>query len=87
MSDDSSIIPRSPSQCTPISYLFLDVAYDGTFRTLGYRENVADSKSGFFTAVDEGTGMKPFGCYESFLAEFVAVGVAEDDTGEGRTST
>jgi hypothetical protein len=54
---------------------------------LGYWENVANSESGFFTAIDEGTGVKTFGCNESFFAEFVAVRVAEDDTGEGCTAT
>ena len=54
---------------------------------MGYWENVADCESGFFTAVDEGTGVKTFGCYECFFAELVAVGVAEDDTGEGRTAS
>ena len=86
MSNDSSIIPRSSRQRTPISYLFLNVTYDGTFWTLGYWENVADCESGFFTAVDEGTGVETFGRYECFFAEFVAVGVAEDDTSEGRTA-
>lgn len=86
MSNDSSIIPRSSRQCAPISYLFLNVTNDGTFWTLGYWENVADSESGFFTAVDEGTGVKTFGCNESFFAEFVTVGVAEDDTGQGCTA-
>ena len=87
MSNDSSIIPRSSRQCAPISYFFLNVTNNGSFGTLGYWENVADSESGFFTAVDEGTSVKTFGCNESFFAEFVTVGVAEDDTGKGCTAS
>ena len=45
-------------------------------------EDVADGESRFFTAVDKGAGVQAFGGDEGFLAEFVAVGVAEDDTGE-----
>lgn len=30
--------------------------------------------------------METFGCYECFFAEFIAVGVTEDDTGEWCTA-
>jgi len=45
-------------------------------------ENVANCKGSLFTAVDEGAGVETFGCDEGFLAKFVTIWVAEDNTCE-----
>ena len=49
-------------------------------------ENVADGESSLLAAVDEGTGVEALSGNESLLAELVAVGVAENNAGEGSTT-
>jgi len=87
VSNDRSIVPRSPSEGTTIPGLLLDVADDGSFGALTDREDVTDVEGGFLSAVDEGTGGETFGGDEGFGAELVPVGVAEDDGGQGGTTT
>lgn len=86
MSNNSSVIARCTSESTAVAYFLLDVADDGTFWALADGEDVADCKLGFLACVDEGAGVETFSCDECFFAEFVAVGVTENDTGEGGTT-
>lgn len=86
VSDNGCVVARCPCECTAITDLLLDVADNGTFWALSDGEDVADGEGGFFAAVDEGTGVETFGGNESFFAELVAVGITEDNTGEGCTT-
>ena len=86
VADDSRVVAGRASERTTVTGLLLDVADDSTLRQLRDREDVADRKLGLLAAVDEGTGVEALGGNESLLAELVAVGVAEDDTGEGSTT-
>jgi len=81
--NDGCVVPGRPCESATVADLLLDVADDGTFWELADGDDVADSEGCFFAAVDEGAGVEALGCDEGFLAEFVAVGVAEDDAGEG----
>ena len=81
MADDGGVVARGASEGAAVADLFLDVADDGAFGALGDGEDVADCEGGFFAAVDKGAGVEAFGGDEGFFAEFVAVGVAEDDAG------
>lgn len=86
VSDNSRVVTRRAREGTAVADLLLDIADDGTLGALRDGENVADGESRFFAAVDEGAGVETFGGDEGFFAEFVAVGVAEDHTGEGGTA-
>jgi len=54
---------------------------------LAHRENVPNAEGSLLAAVDEGTSVKTLSGDEGLLAEFVTVWIAEDDTGEGSTTT
>lgn len=86
MPDNRSVIARRARKGTAVADFFLDVADDGTFGELGDGDDVADGEGGFFAAVDEGAGVETFGCDEGFLAQFVAVRIAENDAGKGCTT-
>ena len=86
MADDGSVVSGSTSKSTTVTDLLLNVADDGTLRALANGDDVADGQSGLFTAVNEGTGVEAFSSNESLFAELVAVGVTEDDAGEGGTT-
>lgn len=78
VSNDGSVIARRACQGTAVADLLLDVADDGSFGALRDGQNIADGEGGFLAAVDEGTSVEAFGCDESFFAEFVPVGIAEN---------
>ena len=80
VTDNSGVVPRCTCECTTVTNFLLDVADDGTFGALAYREDVANGESGLLAAVNKGAGMKTLGSDKRFLAKFVAIRVAEDDT-------
>jgi hypothetical protein len=86
VANNSSVVPRCTSEGATVTDFLLDIADDGTFRALAYGEDVADGECGLLAGVDEGTGVKTFGCDEGFFPEFVAVRVTENDTGKGSTT-
>ena len=86
MSDDSRVVARGTGERSTVTRLLLNVADDGTLRALSDGKDVADGENGLLAAVDEGTGVEALGGDECLLAELVAVGVTEDDTGEGSTT-
>ena len=87
VTDDSGVVPGGACEGTTVADLFLDVAHDRTFGALTDGEDVTDCKGCFFAAVDEGASVEALRGNECFAAELVAVGVTEDDAGEGCTTT
>ena len=86
MTDDGRVVAGRAGERTTVTSLLLDVADNRTLRALGDGENVADGELGLLTAVDEGTSVETLGSNEGLLAELVAVGVPEDDTGKRSTT-
>ena len=86
MADHRRVVPRCPCECTTVTKLLLDVAHDGSFRTLAYGKDVPNSEGCFFAAVDEGTSVHTLSGDESLFAQLVAVWIPENDLGEGSTS-
>ena len=86
MANDGRVVAGSTGERTAVADLLLDVADDRTLRKLADGDDVADRELGFFAAVDESAGVEALGGDEGLLAELVAVGVTEDDTGEGSTT-
>jgi hypothetical protein len=87
VTDDGGIISRGTSECTTVTEFLLDVANDGTFRTCGDREDIADSKLGLLSCIDKGACVKALCGDKGFLSELVAVGVTEDDTSQRGTTS
>lgn len=86
VTDNGSVVAGCPGKGTTVASLLLNVADNGTLRALSDGENVADGEGGLLAAVDEGTSVEALSGDESLLAELVAVGVTEDDAGEGSTT-
>ena len=86
VANDGGVVAGSPGERTTVADLLLDVADDGTLGALADWEDVADGEGCLFAAVDEGAGVHALGSDESLLAELEAVGVTEDDAGEGCTT-
>ncbi len=86
VADDSRVVAGRAGERTTVTSLLLNVANDRTLRALRDGEDVADRKLRLLAGVDEGTGVEALGGDESLLAELVAVGVAEDDTGKRSTT-
>lgn len=86
MTNDGGIVARGAGEGTTVADFLLNIADDSTFRALGNGEDIADGKGSLLAAVDEGTGVEALGGDESLLAEFVAVGVTENDAGKGSTT-
>lgn len=87
VADDSRVVAGRAGKRAAVACLLLDVADDGTFGQLGNRDNVANSELSLLSTVNEGTSVKTLGRNESLLAELVAVGVPEDNTGKGGSTT
>jgi len=87
VSNDGGVVAGSAGKSTTVADLLLNVADDGTFRALAHGEDVSDGESSLLSAIDEGTGVKALSGNESLLAELVAVGIPENNTGEGGTTT
>jgi hypothetical protein len=86
MANNGSVGPGCPGESTTVADLLLDAADDCSFRELAHGENISNAESSLLAAVDEGTGVKTLSGDEGFFAEFVAVWIAEDDTGKRSTS-
>lgn len=86
MTDDSCVVAGGASECAAVPNLLLNIADDGTLRALANGENVADGELGLLAGVDEGTSVETLSCNESFLAELVAVGIAENNAGKRSTT-
>jgi hypothetical protein len=86
VSNNGGVVPGSAGEGTSITDFLLDVADDGTFGALGDREDITNAEGGLFATVDKGAGVETLGSDESFFAEFVAVGITENDSGERSTT-
>lgn len=80
VTDDGGIVARSACKCAAVTDFLLDIADDGTFGTLAYREDVANSEGCFLAAVNECAGVKTLSSNKGFLAKFIAIRVAENNT-------
>ena len=87
MSDDGSVISRGTGKSTTVSYLFLDVAHDGTLEKLGNSKDVSNSQGSLLSAIYECTSVQTLSGNESLCSELVAVGVTEDNAGERSATT
>ena len=81
--DDSCKIAGCTGERTTITELLLDVAHNGTFRHIRQRNNVANCKICLLATIDKLASVGSLCRNESLLFQAEAVGVTEDDSGEG----
>jgi len=87
VTDDDAGGTRGLRDVGAITGLGLQIAHDGTFRHLADGKDVTDGQLGLGTEVDEHAGVETFARNHQLLAELETVGIAEDDAGEGSTTT
>ena len=86
MANNGGVVSGCAGERTAVTSLLLYVRDDGTLRALANGEDVANSELSLLASVDEGTSVKTLSRDEGLLAELVAVGVAENDTGKRSTT-
>lgn len=86
VTNDGGVVSGCAGKSTTVTDLLLNIADDGTLGALAYRDDVSDGEGSLLTAVNEGTSVKTLSSDKSLLAELVAVGVTENDTGKGGTA-
>lgn len=80
--DDGGVVAGCAGKLSAIAGLLLNVADDGSFGHQTERQNVADGQLSLLAAVHELAGVHAFDGDEEFLADLVAVRVAEVHDGE-----
>lgn len=82
VSDDCTIVTAGTCELATISGLLLNVAHNRTFGHVAEWENISNGELSLLAAVDELAGVHALDGDEEFLAELVAVWIAEMDDGE-----
>jgi len=77
VSDDGGVVARRAGQSSAIAVLLFNIADDGTFRHRANRQNIADLKGGFLSAVDELSGVHSLDCEEVLLPGLESVRVTK----------
>ena len=86
VADDGNVVTRGAAESTTVANLLLDVGDDGTLRDGAEGEDVADGERGVLAGVDELASVHALVGDEGLGVKLVAVGVAEDDLGQRRTT-
>ena len=87
VADDGDVVAGGAAESAAVAGLLLDVGDDGTLGDGAEGEDVADGQGGLLAGVDELAGVHALIGDEGLLVLLELVGVAEDDLGEGRTTT
>ena len=86
VANDGNVVARGAAESTTVANLLLDVGDDGTLRDGAEGEDVADGERGVLAGVDELASVHALVGDEGLGVKLVAVGVAEDDLGQRRTT-
>ena len=86
VANDGNVVARGTAERTTVANLLLDVGDDSSLRDGAEGENVADGERGVLAGVDELAGVHALVGDEGLGVKLVAVGVAEDDLGQRRTT-
>lgn len=87
VADNGDVVAGGSAQSATVTDLLLDVGDDGTLGHLTEGKDVADGQGSLLSGVDELAGVHAFIGDESLGGLLESVGVAEDDLGQGSTST
>lgn len=87
VANNGNVVARGSAESTTVADLLLDVGDNGTFRAGSEGEDVADGQRGVLSGVDELASVHALVGDEGLGVELEAVGVTEDDLGEGSTTS
>lgn len=87
MTDDDSVITRTPSKDATVTDVMLNVTNNSTFRDRSNRQDVSNHKSGLLAAVYKLPSVHTLSRNEQLLLFHVSKWVAESDSGEWGTTT
>lgn len=87
MTDNNSIIPRSPSKGSTVPHMVLNVTDHSSLGNRSNRQHISDDQIGLLPAVDELTGVNPLGGDEELVLLLVPERVAEADSGQRGSTT
>lgn len=87
VTNDNSVITRTPSEDTTVTNMMLHVANHSSFRNRSERQHIANNKSSLFPTIHELTSVHTLGGHEQLVLLLVSEGVAESDPGERCTAT
>lgn len=86
VTDNNSIVARSPSQGTTITDMMLHVANNSSFRNSSDRQDISDHQIRLLSAKDELTGVHPLRRHEQLLLMLVAERVTEGHASKWRAT-
>lgn len=86
VANDGDVVTRGTAKSTTVAHLLLDVGDNGTLGAGSEREDVADGEGSVLAGVDELAGVHALVGDEGLGVELEAVGVTEDDLGQGGTT-
>lgn len=86
VADDGGVSPTGASKSTAVSSLLLNVGDNRTLRHPVEGKHVPHGKGRVLSAVNELASVHALDRNHAFLVEFVAVGIAEGDFGDGGTT-
>lgn len=87
VTNNGDVVAGGTAQSATVANLALDVRDDGTLRHRAQRQDVADGQSSILAGVDELAGVHALVGDEGLGVQLEAVGVTEDDLGEGSATT
>jgi hypothetical protein len=87
VADDGDVVAGGTAQGAAVTDLLLDVGDDGTLGHGAQGQDVADGQGSLLSGVDELASVHAFVGNEGLGHLLESVGVAEDDLGEGGTTT
>jgi hypothetical protein len=87
VANDSDVVARGATKSTTVTDLLLDVGDNGTLGAGSEREDVSNGQRGVLSSVDELASVHALVGDEGLGVKLEAVGVTEDDLGQGGTAT
>ena len=86
VANDGNVVTGGTAKSTAVAHLLLDVGDNGTLGAGSEREDVANGEGSVLAGVDELAGVHALVGDEGLGVELEAVGVTEDDLGQGGTT-
>jgi len=86
VANDGNVVTGGTAKSTTVTHLLLDVGDNGTLGAGSEREDVANGEGSVLAGVDELAGVHALVGDEGLGVELEAVGVTEDDLGQGSTT-
>ena len=86
MTNNNSIVTRSPSEDTTVTNMVLNVTNDSSFRERSKRKDIPNHEISLLSTVNELTRVHTLCCYVKLLLQLVPERVTERDSSEWSTT-